>query len=63
MLTYRCGDVYSGRWENDLPMGKGSITYSSGEVYIGDWKHGQVRRTCTLEGELCAWCGLLSLDA
>ena len=39
--TWTAGDVYKGRWRNDVPYGKGTRTGADGSVYDGEWKGGR----------------------
>lgn len=32
--------IYTGKWKNDQPVGKGTIRWSNGNVYTGEWKNG-----------------------
>ena len=40
-LQHREGDVYEGRWKNNLRNGQGKYTWATGEVYEGKWKDDQ----------------------
>jgi hypothetical protein len=46
-MEYENGDVYDGKWVNDMRDGFGIMKFKSGDTYEGDWKLDKKRNSST----------------
>jgi hypothetical protein len=47
-MTYASGDVFSGKWLDDVRQGKGTYEFVDGRVLSGSWQNDQAHGECTM---------------